>query len=166
MHWEGCLVTVKVCVQAHQVLLKRFLAFCMRNRDWWKSWRTGSKSAAHSAAVVHTWMDSDETQTLENGLFLSDLSLAVYFLLPKEKLLLSGHRVTKEGTKTTLGGVRHFGIKDQFAASRLTAVVGAYWKVRSDRQYICAKFRENTFLCTSNSFCFISSVAFDFDFTT
>ena len=61
-------------------------------------------------------MDGDETQTLENGLFLSDLSLAVYFLLPKEKLLLSGHRVTKEGTKTTLGGVRHFGIKDQFTA--------------------------------------------------
>ena len=49
---------------------------------------------------------------------------------------------------------------------RLTAVVGAYWKVGSDRQYICAKFRENTFLCTSNSFCFISSVAFDFDFTS
>ena len=38
--------------------------------------------------------------------------------------------------------------------------------MRSDRQYIGGKFHTNTFFCTSNSFCFISSVAFDFDYTT
>ena len=165
MHWEGCLVTVKVCVQAHQVLLKRFLAFCMRNRDWWKSWRKGSKSAAHSAAVVHTWMDGDETQTLENDLFFVWSVTGSLFTTSKRKTAAVWPQGDQGGDEDDLGWGQAFWYQGP-VRRRLTAVVGAYWKVGSDRQYICAKFRENTFLCTSNSFCFISSVAFDFDFTS
>ena len=45
---------------------------------------------------------------------------------------------------------------------RLPAVVGAHRKVRYDWHYnIGRTFCENTFLCTRNSFCFISFVTFD-----
>ena len=48
----------------------------------------------------------------------------------------------------------------------LGLTVGSHWKVYSDRQHIGRKFCKNTFLCTNNSFCFILSVAFDFDCTS
>ena len=75
------------------------------------------------------------------------------------------HQVDPGGDEDNLGGGQAF--RDQRPVRRrLPAVVGAHWKVHSDQQYICGKFRKNTFLCTNNSFCFISSVAFDFDCAT
>ena len=69
-----------------------------------------------SAAVVHTLLVGDKTQALKNALFSPDLSSAVYFVLTMEKNLLYAIRLTQEFVKTTLVGVRHFVIEDQFAA--------------------------------------------------
>ena len=69
-----------------------------------------------SAAVVHTLLVGDETQALNNASFLPDMFLAVYFLLPREKNLLYVIRLNQEAMKTTLEGVRHFVVKDQFTA--------------------------------------------------
>ena len=69
-----------------------------------------------SAAVVHTLLVGDKTQALKNALFSPDLSSAVYFVLTMEKNMLYAIRLTQEAMRTTLGGVRHFVIEDQFAA--------------------------------------------------
>ena len=69
-----------------------------------------------SAAVVHTLLVGDKTQALKNALFSPDLSSAVYFVLTMEKNLLYAIRLTQEFVKTTLVGVRHFVIEDQFPA--------------------------------------------------
>ena len=69
-----------------------------------------------SADVVHTLLVGDKTQALKNALFSPDLSSAVYFVLTMEKNLLYAIRLTQEAMRTTLGGVRHFVIEDQFAA--------------------------------------------------
>ena len=68
------------------------------------------------------------------------------------------------GDEDDLGGGQGFHDRRP-GRRRLLVVVGAHWKVCSDLQYICGKFREKTFLCISNSFFLISSVAFDFDCT-
>ena len=41
-----------------------------------------------STAVVHALLVGDETQALNNALFLPDMFLVVYFMLPREKNLL------------------------------------------------------------------------------
>ena len=69
-----------------------------------------------SAAVVHTLLVGDKTQALKNALFSPDLSSAVYFVLTMEKNLLYAIRLTQKFVKTTLVGVRHYVIEDQFAA--------------------------------------------------
>ena len=86
----------------------------------------GTESAVHTAAIVHNWLVGDETQAHKNGLFSPDLSLAVYFLFPRKKLLLSAFSPQGDlgGDEENLEGgpashhqrrVRH----------RLPAVVGA-----------------------------------------
>ena len=103
-------------VHAHQVLLTLILVFWMRTWAWGKSWRKGSEFVVHSAAIVHTWLVGDENQVLQNSTFSPNLSPAVYFLVSREKNLLYVIRLTQKVMKTTLEGVRHFVIKDQFAA--------------------------------------------------
>ena len=105
-----------------------------------KRLQRGSKSEVLSAAVDHTLLVGDETQALKNASFSLDVFSAVYFLLPREKNLLYVSRLNQEAMKTTLEGVRHFIIKDQFIADLRRCMVGAHGKVRSDRQYIGGKF--------------------------
>ena len=100
----------------------------------------------------------------KKALFLPDLSSAVYFLLPREKNLLYAIRLTKEAMKTTLGGGTA-SCHQKRVRRRLPAVVGGLKNMHSDRRYPCGKILENKFLCASNSFHFISSVAFDFEYT-
>ena len=75
------------------------------------------------------------------------------------------HKADPGGDEDDLGWGQEF-CDRRPVRCRLPAVVGAHWKVLSDRQYIGGKFHRNTCFCTSNSLCFISSVAFDFDCTT
>ena len=75
------------------------------------------------------------------------------------------HKADPGGDEDDLGWGQEF-CDRRPVRRRLPAVVGAHWKVLSDRQYIGGKFHRNTCFCTSNSLCFISSVAFDFDCTT
>ena len=75
------------------------------------------------------------------------------------------HQADQGGCEDDLGWGQAF-CDQRPVRRRLPAVIGGHWKVFSDRQYIRGKFYKNTFLCTNNSFCFISSVAFDFDCTT
>ena len=65
---------------------------------------------------MHTWLVGGETQALKNALFSPNISSTVYFLLTREKNLLYIIRQPQEAMKTTLEGVRHFMIEDQFAA--------------------------------------------------
>ena len=75
------------------------------------------------------------------------------------------HKADPGGNENDLGWGQAF-CDRRPVRRRLPAVIGAHWKVLSDRQYIGGKFHRNTCFCTSNSLRFISSVAFDFDCTT
>ena len=87
------------------------------------------------------------------------------FPVTQRKESAVSHQADLGGSEDDLGGGQAFHHQRR-VRRRLPAVVGALWKVRPDRQYICGQILEKTFLCTINSFCFISFVAFDFDCTT
>ena len=111
--------------------------------------------------LCHTLLVGDKTQALKNASFSSDMSLAVYFLLPREKTLLYVTRLNQEAMKTTLEGVR-----DQFIAD-----FRQWYRSPSNSAFWLAIYRRNIFrkyiFMYKEQFLFysISFVAFDFDCT-
>ena len=161
--WERCMVRVENLAQAHKVLLEQILTSCMRTWALWISWRKGSKSVVHTAAVVLTWLVGGETQALENAhscLISPQQSINCY--LEKKICCMSsgwsrrqwrrpwrGSSISSSKTSSppTFGGGR----------SPLKSVFGLAISMRKNpSKYI--------FMC-KQLFLFILSVAFDSEYT-
>ena len=71
----------------------------------------------HTAAVVQKWLSDHKVQALDYPPYSPDQSPAGYFLLTREKELLSSPRLTHEAMNKNLDGVSHLNIKDEFAAA-------------------------------------------------
>ena len=157
-HCQGSSTYPTVSVKANFNILHKVLGLvkklAMRLQIW-------CALRCRSAHFVSPRQDPGSWKCTAFAWFVLDSVLSV--IQGKDSAVI--HQVDPGGDEDDLGGGQAF--RDQRPVRRrLPAVVGAHWKVHSDRQYICGKFRKNTFLCTNNSFCFISSVAFDFDCTT
>ena len=71
----------------------------------------------HTAAVVQKWLSDHKVHVVDYPSYSPDPSPAVYFLLTREKELLSSPRLTHEAMSKTVDGVSHLIIKDEFAAA-------------------------------------------------
>ena len=110
------------CVNASFIVdtLASFLKILSKKRPqlveqgWMFHW---DNVPVHTAAVVQKWLSDHKVQALDYPPYLPDQSPAGYFLLTREKELLSSPRLTHEAMNKTLDGVSHLSIKDEFAAA-------------------------------------------------
>ena len=83
-----------------------------------KSARWVTKFLSHISALVGDWFAVVALQCLENQLYLLDLFLAYFFLLPHMKEALAEQKLTTNSLKSTWVGVTATSAKEAYLCCR------------------------------------------------